>query len=167
MNAAAFRTATHAQFDATIAMLGDAIRRCPPRAWAKPVGVWPFWLVAYHTICYLDVYASTSNRAWRAHPVFHPRGRRELEAEFPSREFSRDELLEYLALAREKLSEALTRETARTLAGRSGFTWLKMTRAQAHLYNLRHVAHHAGQLSAALRRAKVRVAWVKRGRARP
>ena len=38
------------------------------------------------------------------------------------------------------------------LAGPSGFHWLKFSRLELHVYNIRHLQHHVGQLNAALRR---------------
>ena len=35
----------------------------------------------------------------------------------------------------------------------SGFHWMKFFRAETHLYNLRHIQHHAGQLIERLRQA--------------
>jgi uncharacterized damage-inducible protein DinB len=58
----------------------------------------------------------------------------------------------------------MRRETAATLRGPAGFEWLSFTRSELPLYNLRHVQHHTGQLSAFLRRAKVKTHWQKAGR---
>jgi hypothetical protein len=47
---------------------------------------------------------------------------------------------------------ALAAETRQSLEGSSGFSRRQFSRGELHLYNLRHVQHHSGQLSAALRR---------------
>jgi uncharacterized damage-inducible protein DinB len=55
-------------------------------------------------------------------------------------------------------------ETHKTLEGPSEFPWLPMSRAELHLYNIRHIQHHTGQLGAFLRRNGVDAGrWVKRG----
>jgi hypothetical protein len=48
--------------------------------------------------------------------------------------------------------ETLAAETADTFQGPSGFPYRPSTRGELHLYNLRHIQHHTGQLSAYLRR---------------
>ncbi len=91
-------------------------------------------------------------------------GRKELEGEYPSRRFERNELLAYAELCKKRLASALRGETVKSLAGPSGFPWLKMQRVEVYLYNLRHVQHHTGQLGAFLRRAGIATKWSKRGR---
>lgn len=155
------------QFRAAMAMLTECIEKCPDDRWRDPVGKYPFWHVAYHALCFVDCYLSPSNTAFkklvksRAKAAFnpHPKGMGEFEAEHPSREFTRDELLRYAAMCTEKLNDVLTSESRKTLAGPSGFSWLKMSRAETHIYNLRHTAHHVGQLTATLRRAGVSTKW--------
>ena len=77
----------------------------------------------------------------------------------------KDETLAYLALCRQKALETLASETPETLQRRSGFSWLPVSRGELHLYNLRHVQHHTGQLSAYLRRVVENGErwWIKTG----
>lgn len=175
-----FPTVLVSQFDAALAMLRDAIVLCPAAHWESPVAAYPVWMVAYHTLCFVDCYLSPSDEAFelRTTPTpaaepgqpprapLHPRGRAELEEEFPSRLFTRDELLGYIDICREKLRTTLAAETPEILAGPSGFPRLRFSRAELHLYNLRHVQHHAGQLHAAVRRFTAGAAdpmWVGTG----
>jgi len=47
----------------------------------------------------------------------------------------------------------------------SGFHWLKLSKGEAPLYNLRHIQHHAGQLIERLRQeAGLGSKWVFDGR---
>lgn len=169
-----YRALTHSQFRAALAMLEQCIARCPDEHWDATIGKYPFWQVAYHTLCFVDCYLSPSNddftrqveaRQGSGHNGFNPqpRGMAELDDEYPSRRFTREEMMHYAALCRAKLDATIPNESDETLAGPSGFSWLKFSRAEAHLYNLRHVCHHTGQLSAALRRAGVETSWVKAG----
>lgn len=160
------------QFLAAISMLAECVEKCPDEHWdGKPpsvVGEQPFWMVAYHTLCFVDCYLATSNQRFEAEinerkPGFHPAGMKELSEEFPSRRFERDELRRYVAFCRERITAVLAAETDATLASPSGFYWLDFSRAELHLYNLRHLAHHAGQLTAFLRRMGVETRWVKAG----
>lgn len=156
------------------------------------VGTMPFWEVVYHALCYVDCYLAQSSEAfaaeiaaraaedgseeaWSAAGVsgatggeasavnFHPAGMKELSEEHPSRRFEREELRRYAAFCRDRVERMLRDETAETLAGPSGFSWLPMSRAELHLYNLRHLAHHTGQLTAFLRRCGVETKWCKGG----
>lgn len=161
------------QFDASVKMLSACIEQCPDGHWtdaddpSRRIARYPFWMVAYHTLCFLDCYLSTSDADWQPTPRFHPRGRQELEDEFPSRAFTKSELREYAVFCAEKAGRVLgggpESETAESLANESGFPWLPFNRAELHLYNLRHVSHHVGQLSAYLRKIGVGAAWVKSG----
>lgn len=153
-------------------MLTECLEKCPREHWDAPIARYTFWQVAYHTLCFLDVYLSPSDTAWRprqdpAAPGggLHPLGRAELENEYPSREFDRAELLAYASICREKIPTALDAETDASLAGTSGFPRLRFSRAELHLYNLRHVQHHTGQLTAALRRTGIETSWARAGRA--
>mgnify|MGYP000679595525 CR=1 FL=1 len=68
-----------AQLSATLAMLGNCIHGCPEQQWDTRIAKYPFWMVAYHTLCYVDVYLSPNDAAWQPHPTLHPRGRDELD----------------------------------------------------------------------------------------
>lgn len=166
-----FKHTLTGQFEASLAMLTGCIEKCPPEHWDDKIAKYPFWMVAYHTLCFVDVYLSPRDEDWR--PIqdaaapgggLHPKGRAELDEEYPSRRFERGELLEYTAICRRKLAGAIAAETEATLRGPSGFAHLPFSRAELHLYNIRHVQHHTGQLSAALRRVGVDTGrWVKTG----
>jgi len=62
----------------------------------------------------------------------------------------------YVEICRAKLVETIASESTDSLAGPSGFSaWfsgLGMSCGELHLYNVRHVQHHRGQLSAYLRK---------------
>ncbi len=157
-----YRSAVLCQGLASLAMLKDCLAKCPDEHWDGVVGTYPFWMVAYHTLCYADCYCARTNEAWKPSAKFHPKGRAELSEEFPSRRFERAELLAYLAKCRTILRTSLAGETPKSLAGPSGFSWLQMPRAELYLYNVRHVQHHTGQLTAFLRRVGVQTSWSKR-----
>ena len=58
--------------------------------------------------------------------------------------------LEYVDICRRKAKKTLAAESAKVLEGPSGFR--KFSRAEMHIYNIRHIQHHTGQVSAYLRR---------------
>ncbi|MGH7133140.1 MAG: DinB family protein [Phycisphaerales bacterium] len=161
-----FICVTGAQFDAGLWMLDEILQSCPDAQWDASVGKYPFWHVAYHVLCFVDVYATVDNDAWipdQRPDGMHPLGRVELDEEYPSRRFERGEMVAYLQRCRELIRAALAAETEASLAGPSGFAHLPFSRAELHLYNLRHLQHHTGQLSAVLRRVGVDTRWRKSG----
>lgn len=155
------------QFQAALSMLNECIEKCPEPDLDGLIAKYPFWQVAYHTLCFLDLYLERDEREFRTREQFHPRGMAELDDEYPSRRFTKRELLAYTAACRAKLDTVLGdgpgAETPEVLSGPSGHTRREFSRAEMHLYNMRHVQHHAGQLSAFLRRVNVDTRWVGKG----
>lgn len=147
-----------AQFEAALWMLNDCIKKCPAEHWEGKIARYPFWQVAYHTLCFTDLYLTPSEDSYELRAI-HPRGWSEFNDEHPSRRFEKPELTDYVKTCRQKAIDTLAAETQATLEGRCGFRRLHrrsdvipFTRGELHLYNLRHIQHHTGQLSAYLRR---------------
>ena len=142
-----------AQFEASLCMLNDCIRKCPREHWDGRVAKYPFWHVAYHTLCFTDLYLSPTQAAFQFRDI-HPNSWGAFNDEHPSRRFTKPELADYVACCRQKAIETLASETAESLQGPSGSPRHSFSRAELHLYNLRHLQHHTGQLGAYLRRMK-------------
>jgi uncharacterized damage-inducible protein DinB len=158
-----FRQILWQQFGAAIQMLENAIQDCPEEVWSDQIDFLEYWYIAYHTLFWLDYYLSESPQAFTPHPPFTIEEANADEV-LPERIYSKTELLSYLQFAREKCRTrifALTDETARhrfVLPHRS-FSSLEL-----HLYNMRHVQHHAAQLNLLLRQGGVQPPrWVSRG----
>lgn len=158
-----FSSALTGQFEASLAMLDACISACPAEHWDSPIAKYPFWLVAYHTLYCTDGYLVRSEHDWKPHPTFHPGGLADIHDEYPSKRFKQDELSAYLRFCLGRARAVLADETPDSLAGPSGFARLPFSRAELHMYNLRHIQHHTGQLGAFLGRMKIAVAWVKTG----
>ena len=138
------------QFEASLAMLNQCIAACPEEHWEGKIGNGSFRWVAYHTLFFVDLYLSASEEAFELREL-HQRGGDEREP-VAAAGLSKDDTLAYVAICRQKMLDAIAAETAESLAGPSGFSWRKFSRGELHIYNLRHVQHHTGQLSAYLRR---------------
>jgi hypothetical protein len=151
------------QFQASLQMLRNCIAACPAEHWDSPIAKYPFWMVAYHTLCFADFYLAPSADAFNPRPDFHPKGMAELNDEYPSRRFTQAELLSYTDLCLDLAQRVIPSESEATQAGPSGFPRVPLSRAELHLYNLRHIMHHTGQLSASLRRVGVDTKWVSSG----
>ncbi len=162
------RTILTGQFEAALCMMHDCLQKCPPEHWDGTIGKYPFWQVAYHTLCRVDMYLSSSTETFQLREI-HPQGWSEFKEEYPSRRFAQGELAEYVTVCRQKAIATLAAETRESLERPAGFSWLSFSRGELHLYNIRHLQHHTGQLSAYLRRVDVAlqspkaVRWVATG----
>jgi hypothetical protein len=145
------KTILTGQFEAALCMLNQCIGACPAEHWEGKIANGSFRWVAYHTLFWADLYLSPGDEDDFVLRDFHHRGGDErLPIATPG--LSKEDTLAYVPICRQKMREALAAETAESLQGPSGFAYRKFTRGELHVYNLRHVQHHAGQLSAYLRR---------------
>jgi hypothetical protein len=156
------------QYLATMAMLKQAIEGCPEGLWLDSKFRNQFWHVAYHAIFYTHLYVQASEaefRPWAKHQKESnylgrpPRASDEPVAAIEP--YSREDVLEYHGFC---CDEVKARVPAVPLEADSGFSWLPFNRFEAHLYNLRHLAHHTGQLADRLRAAAdLGTPWVRTG----
>jgi len=158
------KTVLTGQFEASLCMLGGCVRKCPAEHWEGKVGNGTFRQVAYHTLYFVDLYLSPGPRALEPREFHRRGGSRRIGAD-PGGGVSQAETLAYLAVCRRKAVETLAAETLESLQGPSGFSKLRFSRGELHVYNIRHVQHHTGQLSAYLRRVADdgKGSWVKSG----
>jgi hypothetical protein len=156
------------QFRAAIAMLRQSIEKCPVELWVDSTPRNRFWHIAYHTVFYTHFYLHASEadfRPWSKHQAHSQYlGLRPWAPQEPApaiEPYASETVLEYLELC---LNEVAARVQADTLDAESGFSWLPFNRFETHLYSLRHIQHHTGQLADRLRLgADVGVAWVRFG----
>ncbi len=145
------------QFTASFKMFGDCIEKCPADAWDQPVQNCTFRHAAYHGLFFADLYLSNSIEEFESQ-VYHSDnsaifdGFDELEDNSHQSSHDQTTLAGYLEFCKDKAQKTLASETAETLADTAGFSWLKCCRAESHIYNIRHIQHHAAHLSLALRR---------------
>ena len=150
------------QFEASLATLGNCIEQCSDAHWTRPVGNLPVWRVVSHVLYFADYSLSPNEKAHQP-PPFH-RNDESFPEYLPGNPYSKDDLRTYLQTCRSKAGQMIAAETAGTLAGPSGFERRKITRAELHVYNIRHIQHHAAQISLALRRdAGIAIEWVGTG----
>lgn len=151
------------QFEAALAMMNDCLEKCPEEHWDGMIANFTFWQVAYHSLFFVDYYLSPGKDAFQVRVNLHPTQWSEVDDEFPGRRIEKSELLQYMAICLGKLRESLGVESAEDLTRPCGFPRKSFSRAELHLYNMRHVMHHTGQLSAFLRRLEVDPNWVSTG----
>ena len=139
------------QFEAALTMLKQCIEACPAEHWESKIANGTFRWVTYHTLFYTDLYLTSDEKAFEPRELNH-RGGDERQPH-PAAGLSKDDSLSYVAICRQKAVDSISAETDDALQGPSGFSWYKCSRGELHLINIRHIQHHAAQLSAFLRRA--------------
>ncbi|MEX2141167.1 MAG: DinB family protein [Pirellulales bacterium] len=144
------------QFEAAFCALNACVERCPEAAWNAPVANLAFCQVAFHTLFFADFYLGQNEDAFRQQP-FHRehalffRDYEELEDRKQQLLYDRPSITVYLQHCRQKAAQVIAAETTESLTVLAGFPWLKFSRAELHVYNIRHIQHHAAQLSLRLR----------------
>jgi hypothetical protein len=158
----AWKNSLWQQHGAAIEMLEKAVLACPDEIWSDPSRQPQFWYVAYHTLFFLDLYASESIAGF-APPAPFTLSELEPDSVPPDPPYTQAELQGYLDYSRAKcwaVIDALTDESAHR---RCGIEWHDISEVELVLYSLRHVQHHSGQLYLMLRQAiDSTPGWVKR-----
>jgi len=139
-----------AQFEAALAMLNQCIESCPLDHWEDKIAQGTFRWVAYHTLFFVDLYLSRDEESFVERELNLLGG--DERGSVVCVGLSKADTLTYLGICRQKMLETIPAVTEDSLRAPSGFEWYKITRGELHLVNIRHVQHHAGQLSAFLRR---------------
>lgn len=144
------------QYEAALCMLSKCVGQCPEANWNAPVANLTFSHAVFHTLFCTDLYLGP-DEASLPDQEFHREHASVFgdydESESRSRNAVYDRALidAYLQHCRDKAQQVVPAETQETLDGPSGFDWLKFSRAELHVYNIRHIHHHAAQLSLRLR----------------
>src|SRR5678816_1263049 len=145
----------HRQFGAAIDMLENAMHACPGDVWCDQTkqpewaakDIVGFWYLAYHTLFFLDLYLSDSMEDFGPPAPFN-RDEFAPAGLLPDQPYSKDVLLGYLDHCRrkcEKAIDSMTEEKARQPDRIRPEQ--NLTVGERHLYNMRHVQHHAAQLN--------------------
>jgi len=154
------------QYEAALCTLNHCIGRCPESAWNAPVGNLAFCQVAFHTLFFTDLYLGADEAALRRQ-TFHRehddvfRDYEELEPRPQQLFYKRPWIRQYVDHCRQKALDVVAVETAESLMSGHGFERRPTTRAELHVSNIRHIQHHAAQMSLRLRIDQgIEVPWV-------
>ena len=157
------------QFEAAFCTLNACLDRCPEANWDVPVANHRFCQVVFHTLFYADYYLGRDESSFRTQP-FHRDHEllfgdyEEFEDRDPQALYDKAFVRKYLGHCRRKAADVLAAENSESLAARCGFERRNFSRAELHVYNIRHVQHHAAQLSLRLRLdANEDVPWIGSG----
>lgn len=155
------------QFGAAIDMLENAMKACPGELWSDRSREPEFWYLVYHTLFWLDFYLSDSAEGF-APPAPFTLDEMDPAGLLPDRVYTKEELQAYLEHGRRKCRAAIAAMTEEKARRRFGFGRVDLSIGELLLYNLRHVQHHAGQLSLILRQTiDSAPRWVVQAKNRP
>lgn len=143
------------QFSKAIDNFGKAVRDCPDDLWEKRLwedepdqwvakGFGTYWYLCYHTLFWLDLYLTGAEEGF-APPA--PFDLVEMEdGEVLPRVYTREELLTYLDICRQRCQETIFSLTTEKAYHICRFPWGELPFGELLLYNLRHVYEHTAQL---------------------
>jgi hypothetical protein len=164
-----FKTLIGNQYEAALKTLATCIERCPDDAWHAPVCNHKFCQSVFHGLFFTDLYLGPNPEAIESQP-FHLQhaevfaGYEEWEDRAPEKTYQREFIDSYLQHCREKARKVVSEFTESSIAAPSGFSWIPSNTGEVHVYNIRHLQHHAAQLSLRLRIDHgVDVPWEKSG----
>ena len=164
-----FRELVENQFQAALCTLNTCIERCPESAWNAPVANYLFCQVAFHTLFFADYYLGPDAESLR-HQPFHLANPDlfgdyvQLQEREPESLYDKLQIETYLAFCRAKAAATITAETGEDLDAPARFARRNFSRAELHVYNIRHIQHHAAQLILRLRLdTGVDIPWIGAG----
>lgn len=137
------------QYRAGLKMLIEVIDKCPNSLWNDDSYSAAYWRIVYHALFYTNFYLSESADTfipWEKHlPDYNQIGavNHDNEPVIINTVYTKAELSDYANFIYENLAEAVNRTNE---SDESGFPWIPMDKFELHLYNIRHVQHHTGQL---------------------
>lgn len=169
------KTLIVSQYEAALSMLKASVDTCPDTAWDARVANYKFFQVVFHTLFFTDLYLGPDEESFRQQPFHLHHGqlfakydveREPLEDPAPGL-CDKTSLLTYLEFCRRKAAEVVAEETEAGLIAPCGFnrgSRRNFSQAELHIYNIRHIQHHAAQLSLRLRLdTNAGVDWVGSG----
>jgi hypothetical protein len=150
---------------AALAMLKQAVVKCPPELWNASEDKNKFWHVVYHTLFYVHLYLQDTEKnfqPWEGHhQEYQYMGRVPWPPHDPPKigePYTREEMLAYSEVVCKQVRE---RVAALDLEAASGFDWLPMGKLELQFYIIRHTQQHAGELFERLgARAGIDLDWV-------
>jgi hypothetical protein len=134
------------QYHAGLAMLREAVEKCPDELWVAGTHPRNFWRIAYHTIFYTHLYLMVNEAAFQQWPK-HRETITDLweDAEPPVLDpYTKEELLQYIDWVDTNVDawvEAIDLDSTDP-----GFNWYKIPKLDHQMLNIRHLGLHTGQL---------------------
>ncbi len=146
------RRVIQSQYLSALAMLKQAIIKCPQAIWDSPQDKDRSWFKAYHALYYAHLYLHPTRKdfvRWKGHgkPA-------------SSRPLTKQEVLEYLAFVEQ---EVIRQVPLTDLEANSGFRDIRVDKLELQFVNIRHIQQHTGELYERLGvRRNIRLDWAER-----
>jgi hypothetical protein len=166
-----WRTIIWQQFGAAIDDLDNVLRACPDDLWRARLWNDPsqekfflpeFWYVVYHALFWLDLYLTGAEEGF-VPPAPFMLIEQDENGPIPESPYTKEELQGYLEDCRKRCKETIESMTDETAQRRCTFGWGELSFVELLLYNMRHVAGHAAQLSLLLgQQTRSAPVWVTR-----
>ena len=154
----AFRSVLKNQYHAALAMLREAVGRCPADEWSNADHENAFWQVAYHTLFFTHLYLQRDEAAFQRSAQH--RGDDDGIEGAPC---TQAQVLEYWSFCDRLVDDAV--DALDLDRAESGFSWYRISKLEHQLVNLRHIQHHGAQLADRLcSAADIGIRWVGSGR---
>jgi len=164
-----FKELTINQYHASLKTLDHCVDKCPDETWNAPINELAFCQAAFHALFFTDLYLGHDVGSQKTQPFHekHANVFRDYEELQPRRQklmYEQPWIKLYIEHCRNKVSQVIEGETEETLTADQVW-WKRVTsRAESHIYNIRHVQHHAAQLILRLRlNHSLEMPWVSSG----
>jgi uncharacterized damage-inducible protein DinB len=149
------------QYKSSLKMLADSIKKCPDSLWNNEKYENTYWRIVYHTLFYTALYLEPAGfTAWKKHkPDYNRLGTvtKDNKPIIIDAVYSKNEMLEYLVSIYNSCEDLMANTNPEE---QSGIEWLPMNKKELHLYNIRHIQHHVGQLIERLRQNGIKgIMW--------
>ncbi len=158
------KTVIISQYRASLKMLMNVIEKCPDNLWEDASYESAYWRIVYHALFFTALYMSKDEQQfvrWSKHIADYndlgslaEDGQPLIIAEI----YQKGELMDYA----QSISDSVEVFVIDKFEDDSGFYWLPMTKFELHIYNIRHLQHHTGQLIERLHQNGISgIGWVR------
>jgi hypothetical protein len=166
---ASLKPVLKSQYHASLAILGDAIRRCPEDVWSSSDHTNAFWQIAYHALYFTHMYLQRDEAAFR--PWEHHQGDNQYPDGIPGppdpnstlpllpKWYTKAQMADYWKFCDQMIDSAV--DSLDLERSECGFSWYQMSKLEHQFVSIRHIQHHAAQLADRLRAAaNIGIEWV-------
>jgi hypothetical protein len=136
------------QYLSALAMLKQAVEKCPSEAWNDPQDKDKFWFVAYHALRFAHLYLKAKDKGY-------PRWKQRRYSN-PGTPFSKEEILEKIAIVEQDVIEQMP---VMNLDEKTGSTGNLANKLELQIYNIRHIQQHTGELYEKLSAYNFKLEW--------
>ncbi|MBS1903945.1 MAG: DinB family protein [Bacteroidetes bacterium] len=134
-------------------MLKHSLAACPAQHWDAKVGHSTIRQDAYHALFWCSYYLTRHEDQYQP-SEYHKRGGNELEPVI-STGLEKEDTLRFIEDTHDRIVRTIADETEGSMSGDCGFPSIfrnsPLSRLELHVYNIRHLQHHVGQINITLR----------------